>query len=260
MCKVKFLPLGIAAALAVAACGEADISAADETADGMAGAMAAAEQQAATEAPAVTIPAEFHGSWGFYGDCSSPLIINATEVGVGDDQPPLSKMEVLDDGVVEFDRVSNPQMPEADYRFGLSVAGPDMLVMSSPDASSMWMERCGAVPAQPATEVVQQGGGLPAAFHGEWDDTIEGGNEFPCEPGMGDISIITANTREFSYGITRFTNVRRIDANTYEMTGQHTRSNGEALPAVTTRYELSADGNFITERIEGYDPFYYERC
>ncbi|WP_271078757.1 hypothetical protein [Aurantiacibacter sp. MUD61] len=261
MHKGLFVPLGVVAALALTACGESGASASDETGESMADALAVADGQTLTEQPAVTIPAEFHGTWGFMGDCANPIVITATEVGEGDDQPPLSKMEILDDGVVEFDRVSNPEFPEADYRFGLTVAGPDMLMMSSPGSSSLRMERCAEAPAEPLQEVAQEGGGLPRSFHGEWDMTYgyeEGGEA--CTGNSGNAFTIEARRLVYPFGTARLSDITRVNDREYRMSALFVSDEGvEGTPTVTT-YTLSSDGQQLTESFEDGEPFVYIRC
>ena len=145
------------AALAVVACGEAEAPAEAETASldqaasgtGMdSGAPATAEPVAAEKRKALTpIPAAFHGKWGMLGDCSDPMVITAGGIE-SSGAPPLKSVKILDKNVIELDREPDPEYPDQDQRFGLSVQSEDMLILSAPKMSSLRLERCGTRPAR----------------------------------------------------------------------------------------------------------------
>jgi len=255
----------VSLAAAIAGCDDsAPVGVAVSGGDGVAvaGGVVGDDSSFATSDQLTAIPGAFHGTWGFLGDCSDPIVITYNSIGRSDSQP-LSSVEIIDEGVIQLDREPNPEYPDEDERFGLSVEGDDVLVMSAPQMSSMRLERCAdTADSNNRGEYVIDG--LPAAFHGRWDDAngeYNGGDPgSSCDPEMGDISTITGDARVYAHGTTRFSDIRRTDNRTYAMTAQHTLTAGETRPAVEITYALSADGNILTETIEGYAPFIYVRC
>ncbi|MAS84284.1 MAG: hypothetical protein CL953_00125 [Erythrobacteraceae bacterium] len=208
------------AALAVVACGEAEAPAEAETASldqaasgtGMdSGAPATAEPVAAEKRKALTpIPAAFHGKWGMLGDCSDPMVITAGGIE-SSGAPPLKSVKILDKNVIELDREPDPEYPDQDQRFGLSVQSEDMLILSAPKMSSLRLERCGTRPAREQA-TASAAGGLPAKFRGRWDESEFG----DCSGSAPDAVTVEADRISDQYeGGWRLANIERLDANTY---------------------------------------------
>jgi len=187
----KHIFVAALAALAMSACGEGettaeavaasvDEAASKANADAVSDSDAKAETDAAAPTPtrkALTpIPAAFHGKWGFFGDCSDPMVITAGGIE-SRGAPALKSVKILSTDTIELDREQDPKYPDQDQRFGLSVSSDDMLVYSAPRMSSLRLERCGKPAAKKQAAAASSGGGLPASFLGQWD----GGEYASCD-------------------------------------------------------------------------------
>ena len=233
------------AAVAISACGEAEAT--EEIADaGGEDAAAETDTQASTAPDAQTaptamksrasltpIPAAFHGKWGMLGDCSQPMVITAGGIDSPGAQP-LSSVKILDASTIELDREPNPEYPDADERFGLSVYSEDILIMHAPQMSSLRFERCGTgAPAEKQT--ASAGGGLPAKFRGRWD----GGEFGDCSSGSPDAVTVEGWKISDNMGSGwRLTGLERVDANTYRTQANYYSGDytGERFP-MTVRLE-----------------------
>lgn len=213
------------------------------------------------------IPAAFHGRWDMRASDScmpgEPRYVvgkNWTSAWT-DERNLVASVRIIDANSVELKGEDDPAAPGADQRYGLSLGeGGNAMTLSAPGMSSMNFVRCNdgspdaPRPNSPGTILTQ----IPERFRGHWDDATD--PEFACS------NVSTSGMRvqplrlQYYEGREDVSEVRRIDADTIELDTRYAEFEEPTSTTATVRLTISAGGEKLTYKIEGYDPFAYIRC
>lgn len=248
-------------ALVLAGCG-AEVDA--EERDGSPAAQASAAGHDTPERD--IIPAAFQGEWSSqYSDACAPgeqrMLVRGNATGW--DNHPLGEVidaRVIDARTVELVGAPDPEYPDADQRFGLSLGEDgDTLTMHAPGASSMTLIRCDAASAAATPAAVARPTAglseLPERFLGSWDVEYE----FRCDEESDSRMRITPRRIQYWESQHDLSDFRRIDADTIEVSAVLTHL-GEEVATETLQLQLQESGRWLSTIQNGEEVWRVRKC
>ena len=254
----------VMAAVLLGSCGESSASEADGTAATQ-GSGAAGEVSAPAD---VAIPAAFRGEWDMRASDSctpdEPRYVvgeNWTSAWTGERKMVIG-VSAVDPRTIELEGAPNPEAPDADQRFGLSLgATDDEMTLFAPGTSSTNFVRCASGQEGAAGQTASARGldAFPERFRGQWGYIGDG------VPACSEdnISVLRVEPRRLQYYEGHHQLAGKVTADGADEVAFQARyvafEETENAPE-PLRLKLSAGGTRLQLSGEGFDPWNYERC